>query len=299
MPAAPAFSSEKFTVPGIPVLTMKTVLTIAGFDPSSGAGVTADLMVFAAHQLFGTACITALTVQSTLGVQSLHPVSSEVVEATLACLAGDIPPAGVKIGMLFNEDKVLIVSRFIGTINAKHSNSIGESRPVVLDPVIISSSGRELLDRPGLVALRRHLLPLVDWVTPNLAELTLLCGETILDRRNIPYACRMLQKQLKPLRKGTALGIIATGGHLDPPDDFVLTPEGEEVWLPGEHIETRATHGTGCAFSSAFLSRLVLGDSAIEAASAAKRYVSEAMQTAEPRGKGNSGINHLWSLRQF
>jgi len=276
---------------------MQTVLTIAGFDPSSGAGVTADLMVFAAHSLFGTACITALTVQSTLGVRSTRPVGAAVVGATLDCLYADLPHAGIKIGMVTDAANIFAISNFLAKLRAASQSSFVPQIPIVLDPVLRSSSGKELLDQQGIAALREHLLPVVDWVTPNLDELAVLSGEKVEGREAIPNACNRLQA-LAGKRVGPPLGVIATGGHLDPPDDYVLTPEGESFWLPGERIVTRSTHGTGCAFSSAFLSRLVLGDSPIEAARGAKQYVVEAMRTAKHRGSGYSAMNYLWTLHK-
>jgi hydroxymethylpyrimidine/phosphomethylpyrimidine kinase len=267
---------------------MPTVLTIAGFDPSSGAGVTADLMVFAAHGLFATSAITALTVQSTVGVRSTHAVSAEILAATLDHLCSDLPPAGVKIGMLGTAANVRAVARFLGDLRRSNPQIM-----VVLDPVIRSSSGRELLDEEGVRLLRTVLLPGVDWVTPNLDELRILTGSSgTPGREDLPEACRTLQS-----RVGAAtLGVLATGGHLDPPDDFLVIPTGEETWLPGERIVTRATHGTGCALSSAFLSRLVLGDTPAQAARGAKQYVTGALRTATERGSGYSSMNHLWTL---
>jgi hydroxymethylpyrimidine/phosphomethylpyrimidine kinase len=273
---------------------MKTVLTIAGFDPSSGAGVTADLMVFAAHGLFGTACITALTVQSTTGVLSTHPISAELVSATLGCLDADLPPAGIKIGMMSNASNILRISDYCNIYKPQHASS--EHPPVVLDPVLRSSSGRELLDPAGITALRESLLPLVDWITPNLDELSVLAGEPVACPEDVPDACISLQNQLAASANGRRLGIFATGGHLESPDDFLLTPEGEGVWLPGERVVTDATHGTGCALSGAFLCRLVLGDPPYAAAAAAKQYVAGALQTAIKHGSGASPINHLWKL---
>ena len=153
---------------------MQTVLTIAGFDPSSGAGVTADLMVFAAHGLFGTSCITGLTVQSTVGVRSTTAVSAEVVRATLDCLASDLPPVGIKIGMLTTADNVVAVAEFLTVLRGDE-----DRMPVVLDPVLRSSSGRELLDAEGVAVMRESLLPLVDGVTPNLEELGVLTGQSV------------------------------------------------------------------------------------------------------------------------
>lgn len=279
---------------------MQTVLTIAGFDPSSGAGVTADLMVFAAHGLYGTACITALTVQSTLGVRTTYPTPAAVVEETLACLNVDIPPNGIKIGMLATRANTLSLCTYLEQVKERHEKSTGTSPgPVVLDPVIRSTSGRELLDGPGVAALRDELLPLVDWVTPNLDELALLSGESVVHRKDLLHACNMLQKMIDRGSLGRSLGILATGGQLDPPDDYLLLPTGEGFWIPGERVITQATHGTGCALSSAFLSRLVLGNSPQEAAAAAKVYVGEALRTADKIGTGNGPINHLWPLRNL
>jgi hydroxymethylpyrimidine/phosphomethylpyrimidine kinase len=265
---------------------MKPVLTIAGYDPSSGAGVTADLMVFAAHGLFGTSCITGLTVQSTMGVRAMHPVDGAIVRTTLDCLQEDLPAAGIKIGMLGTAGVVAAVADFLARLREQ-----GARIPVVLDPVLRSSSGRELLDDKGMVLLRDRLLPLVDWVTPNLDELGRLCGRPVSQREKVPGAARMLQQGI------AGLNVLTTGGHLDTPDDCVVTARGEVRWLAGERIESLSTHGTGCAFSSALLSRLVLGDRDFEAALAAKKYVAEAIRRAEPMGKGKGPLAPLWSMR--
>ena len=272
---------------------MQTVLTIAGFDPSSGAGVTADLMVFAAHGLFGTACITALTVQSTLGVQSTHPVESSVVAETLECLYEDLPPAGIKIGMLGAVNNILIICSYLEQLKRQHEKQ--KQAVVVLDPVLRSSSGRELVDPAGVAVIRDKMLPLVDWITPNLEELGILVDRQLAVREDVPVACRELQTRVKE-SSGHSLGIFATGGHLEPPDDFVLQHDGVEFWLPGERVLTRSTHGTGCALSSAFLCNLVMGNDHVQAATAAKSYVSGALKTAKGHGSGNSPLNHLWPI---
>jgi hydroxymethylpyrimidine/phosphomethylpyrimidine kinase len=274
---------------------MQTVLTIAGFDPSSGAGVTADLMVFAAHSLFGTACITALTVQSTLGVRSTHPTSPAVVRATLDCLDQDLPPAGIKIGMLAIEDNVFIICDYLDKHQQEHWHISKTWAPIVLDPVLRSTSGRELLDPAGITLLRDRLLPKVDWITPNLDELAVLAGVEVATRDDLPRASRALQARTAQSPDGHRLGIFATGGHLDPPDDFLLLPTGEGIWLPGERVNTESTHGTGCALSSAFLSRLVLGDTPRQAAQTAKLYVAGALQSAIQIGSTSGVMNYLWN----
>jgi hydroxymethylpyrimidine/phosphomethylpyrimidine kinase len=268
--------------------SMRTLLTIAGFDPSSGAGVTADLMVFAAHGLFGTSCITSLTIQSTIGVKAAHPIRPETVQETLDCLHNDLPAAGIKIGMLATEGTVAAVADFLDGLRSR-----GERVPVVLDPVLRSSSGRELLEEEGVAMLRERLLPLVDWVTPNIEELGILTGRRVARREDVPEAARALQAG----RGG--LNVFATGGHLTPPDDFLLTAQGGTWWLPGVRIDSTSTHGTGCALSSALLCGLVEGKSAFEAAIGAKLYVVEAIRTAVGLGKGRGPLNHLWPLGQF
>lgn len=263
-------------------------MTIAGFDPSSGAGVTADLMVFAAHGLFGTSCITGLTVQSTIGVQSAHPIRPETVRATLDCLQADLPAAGIKIGMLATEETVAAVANFLKDLRRRQ-----ERAPVVLDPVLRSSSGRELLDEDGVRVLRERLLPLVDWVTPNVDELGILAGRRVATRGDVPEAARALQGRFG------GLNVLATGGHLETPDDFLLTAAGGTWWLPGVRIDSASTHGTGCAFSSALLCGLVGGKSPYEAAVGAKLYVAEAIRTAAGLGQGKGPLNHLWTMGRF
>jgi len=267
---------------------LKTVLSIAGYDPSSGAGVTADLMVFAAHGLFGTSCITALTVQSTVGVRSVNPVSANLVAETLACLEQDLPPAGIKIGMLATSDNVQAVLNYVERLRDG-----GRVVPIVLDPVVRSSSGSALLDKPGIQLLRAGLLGAVDWITPNIAELELLSGILVHSSEDVPKACRALQEQIASAA-GRRPGILAKGGHMQKPDDYLLEQWGREVWLGGERVETKSTHGTGCALSSAFLSQMVIGRGPEDAARRAKAYVTGALRAAVPMGAGAGPLNHLW-----
>jgi hydroxymethylpyrimidine/phosphomethylpyrimidine kinase len=257
------------------------VLTIAGFDPSSGAGITADLKVFAACQLYGVSAVTALTVQSTRGVLHSQPVDSGLLRETLRCLQQDLTLAGTKIGMLGSGENVATVAGWLA------DSSIPRDR-VVLDPVLRSSSGRELLDEPGRAVLKERLLPLTGWITPNLEELAVLTGLPVTNREQMLAAA-------EALAASAGLRVVATGGHLDPPDDLMVTPEGEAHWFPGTHLATRATHGTGCAFSSALLCRRVLGDSPVAAVAAAKQYVKEAMETAYPVGHGRGPMHHLYA----
>lgn len=258
--------------------------------------MTADLKVFAAHSLFGTSCITSLTVQSTMGVLSSHPTPADIVAATLECLDADLPPAGIKIGMVSSTDNTLVISSYVEKLHKQHSLGSRAKIPVVLDTVLRSSSGRDLLDPAALNTLQDRLLPLVDWITPNLDELAVLTNTKTLGRNDLLSASHNLQDEIAQKPNGHRIGIIATGGHLDPPDDLILLPSGESAWLPGERIVSNSTHGTGCAFSSAFLCRLVLGDAPQQAALSAKNYASKAIRSAQQIGHGHSPINHLWPI---
>ena len=266
--------------------TPPVCLTIAGFDPSSGAGVTADLKTFAALGVYGVAAVTALTVQSTQGVRAVEPVRPSSLRETLEYLAEDVPLAGVKLGMLASAGLVAEAERFL------------RARPelrtrVVLDPVLRSSSGAALLDAEGTALVREKLLRVVGWVTPNLDELASLTGGVVKTREQVEPAAEKLAAHAA--RMGNSeLGIVVTGGHLERPEDYLLA-DGKGEWLAGERVETRSTHGTGCAFSAAFLAGLAHGQGAREAAMAAKRYVAGAMRAAYPIGQGHGPLHHFFA----
>jgi hydroxymethylpyrimidine/phosphomethylpyrimidine kinase len=266
--------------------TLPVVLSIAGFDPSSGAGISADLKVFAAFGLYGMSCITALTVQSTVGVRAVEPVSPPTVAETLGMLSEDVRFSGIKVGMLATADICGVVGDFLDSLPGV---------PVVLDPVLQSSSGRELLDRAGVEQLRKRLLARVDWITPNLEELSVLTRRKVGKRNDVPAAAERLRELA--LESGSReINILVTGGHLETPEDYLLDAVGTGCWIPGERVETNATHGTGCALSSALLCGLVLGQGAVVAATLAKAYVTEALRAAYPVGRGKGPLNHLYGL---
>jgi hydroxymethylpyrimidine/phosphomethylpyrimidine kinase len=263
------------------------LLTIAGFDPSSGAGASADLKVFAAHGAYGMACLTALTVQSTRGVRAVEPIAAATVAATLEMLAEDVTFAGIKLGMLANAEIVQVVNNFLDVQNRV---------PIVLDPVLRSSSGRDLLDVEGVRVLREQLLARVGWITPNLDELAELTGLPVSGAGEVPIAASELLRLAREVGNDR-LNIVVTGGHLDPPDDYLLMAAGASCWIPGKRVATMATHGTGCAFSGALLCGLVAGDLPEVAVRRAKDYVASAMLAAYPVGGGNGPMNHLYKLK--
>jgi hydroxymethylpyrimidine/phosphomethylpyrimidine kinase len=263
-------------------------LTIAGHDPSSGAGITADLQVFAAHGIFGTSVVTALTVQSTLGVEAISPVSAPLFRQTLNHLQNDLPPSGVKIGMLGSSE---ILQETLVYLQGLTSRPVSISHiPLVFDPVLRSSSGASLLDLPGVEALRFGVLRAVDWITPNWSELAVLSGLPVSSIAEAEAAANALGN-LYP-----HLYLVVTGGDQSQPTDLLRLPSGQFHHLPGTHLETTSTHGTGCAFSSALLSRIILGDAPVLAVKAAKAYVTEAIRSAPAIGHGRGPLNLLWPL---
>lgn len=259
--------------------------SIAGFDPSSGAGVTADLMTFAAHGLFGCAAITALTQQNTMGVFGVHPVPATVLLSTLTRLQEDMPTGGIKIGMLHTAENVVALAEFL-------ERDEGARPPhIVLDPVLRSSSGAALLSSEGVEAMQWRLLPRVGWVTPNWMELAELSGLPVRSPEEAEAAARTL------VATYPGLNVVATGGDQVTPTDLVITDTGAAFRFTAEHIASRATHGTGCAFSSALLAQLALGGEPHEAVAAAKAYVRQAILSAPGLGGGKGPMGLLWPLQ--
>ena len=261
----------------------QVALTVAGFDPTGGAGVTADLKVFAAHGIFGISCVSGLTVQSTVGVKRVEAVGAATLGEMLECVCGDIAPGGIKIGMLGTAENVKVVARFVSGWKGRV--------PVVLDPVLRSSSGRELLSGEGVEAMKGELLPVVDWVTPNVEELRVLTGLGCEGRAGVEGAAVALQ------RMGVG-NVVVTGGDSATPDDFVLLEAGGRLWVTGTRVETTSTHGTGCAFSSALLCEVMLGSSAMDAVGGAKRYVVGGLRNAPGLGSGRGPLDLFWGFRR-
>lgn len=258
-------------------VTPPVVLSIAGFDPSSGAGVTADIKTIAAHGCYGAACITALTVQSTQGVRRVEPLSAALVRDTLQELTSDLKFGAVRIGMLGSAVVADAVTDFLE--HTKLPN-------IVLDPILKSSSGADLLPHDAFDILRDRLIPLVAVVTPNIDEASNLTGQAITNLEEMKAAARALHDL-------GARAVVVTGGHLDPPTDLLSTSRGA-VEIPGQKIASTATHGTGCAFATSLACNLARGLRLRDAAIDAKRFVSEAIRHAYPVGKGTGPVNHFW-----
>jgi len=257
------------------------LLTIAGFDPSCGAGTAADLKTFSAHNCYGVAAITALTVQSTQGVLSAHITHAPELRAQLDALAADVSIAAVKIGMLGNRPNAAAVAEFLDQHKFPH---------VVLDTPFKSTSGTELLDASGVKYLGAELMKRVEVVTPNIPEAELLAGMEIKDVAAMEAAARKLVEL-------GARAVILTGGQLERAVD-VLFDGAEIVTLSGDRVKSENTHGTGCTFASAIAAQLALGHPLREAAMLAKAYVTKAIERSFPIGKGHGPLDHFYRMRQ-
>jgi hydroxymethylpyrimidine/phosphomethylpyrimidine kinase len=254
------------------------VLTIAGFDPSSGAGVTADIKTIAAHGCFGVSCLTALTVQSTTGVRRVEPVDSVLLRESLHGLAEDMGISAVHIGMLGSGAVATAVADFLAEERSPH---------LVLDPILKSSSGADLLDTEGVKVLKERLLSLAEIVTPNIEEAAALTGLRV---RNVDEMRAAAEK----LHSMGSQAVVITGGHLQEATDVlsIARPGGiEQKTFTSERLRSNSTHGTGCAFATAIACQLALGTGLPEAVALAKNYVYNAIANAHPLGKGVGPLN--------
>ncbi|MGC2695299.1 MAG: bifunctional hydroxymethylpyrimidine kinase/phosphomethylpyrimidine kinase [Candidatus Angelobacter sp.] len=246
------------------------VLSIAGHDPSSGAGITADIKTIAAHGCYGVTCITALTVQSTRGVSRVEPVEGRLISETLDQLMDDLNIAAVKIGMLGSAEAARAVAAFL----KRHS-----MRYVVLDPIIQSSLGADLISKGGLQVMKERILPQAWVITPNVDEAAALSEMPATNLGEMEIAAMRLHQL-------GARNVIITGGHLDPPVDLLSRGGKQITVLKGNKVASGSTHGTGCAFSTALACELALGRDLPDAAHAAKQYVESLLRTAPAIGKG-------------
>lgn len=277
------------------------VLTIAGFDPSSGAGVTADIKTIAAHACYGVACITAMTVQSTAGVKRVEIADASLLSESLEELAADLDLAAVHIGMLGSGKIVRAVADFLSGQPSVLGGSGSAKEPakprfpnIVLDPILMSSSGTELLDPAGTRLLIERLIPLADVVTPNVDEAALITGMQVRDLDEMKAAAGALHQL-------GASAVVITGGHLEKAVDllsFKSKPGIEQEVFKAERQRSNSTHGTGCAFATAMACHLALDRGLAEAALLAKTYVTAAIANGHPLGRGTGPVHHLYRMSQ-
>lgn len=261
---------------------MKTALTIAGSDSGGGAGIQADLKTFAALGVFGMSVITAITAQNTCGVTNIRELDEEIIADQIAAVYSDIPVDAVKIGMLSSA----AITRLVADSLVRH-----RARNIVVDPVMVAKSGSRLLQPAAIDALKRHLFPLADVVTPNLHEAAEIVGFPVGDRDAMEQAAVAI-KAMGPRY------VVVKGGHL-PGDACDLLYNGHSFTiLANERIDTKHTHGTGCTFSSAIAAGLAKGLSMEDAVAAAKRYITGAITHGFPLGKGVGPTHHFFELYQ-
>lgn len=253
---------------------MRTALTIAGSDSGGGAGIQADLRTFAALGVFGTTAITAVTAQNTLGVTRVHALPPEMVVAQIDAVASDLGADAVKIGMLANAAIATAVAGALRRYRFPH---------VVLDPVMVAKGGAALLDADAVGVLTRELLPCSTVVTANVPEAEALTGRAIAGLDDLREAAAAL------VRAGAPAAVVK-GGHLPGPAVDVLYDGSRFTDFSSERIETRHTHGTGCTFAAAIAARLALGDTLVDAVSAAKAYVTHAIRHAPGLGHGHGPL---------
>jgi hydroxymethylpyrimidine/phosphomethylpyrimidine kinase len=260
---------------------MRTALTIAGSDSGGGAGIQADLKTFAAHRVYGTSAITAVTAQNTLGVTAVHALPADMITAQIEAVASDIRVNAVKTGMLATAAIVEAVAAAIDTLELPN---------VVVDPVMIAKGGDRLLEEEAVAAIKSELLRRALVVTPNAPEAEVLAGMRI----------DSLQAARKAATRIRALGpnaVIVKGGHLPGEEAVDVLYDGHRfVELRGPWIDTRNTHGAGCTFAAALAANLALGRSLPEAAGQAKQYVSGALRSGFAIGHGHGVLDHFWNL---
>jgi hydroxymethylpyrimidine/phosphomethylpyrimidine kinase len=261
------------------------VLSIAGFDPSSGAGVTADIKTISAHGCYGVCCITALTVQSTKGVRRVEAVSPALVSETLEELAADLTIAAVHVGMLGGGRVARAVADFLEKAGPGN---------IVLDPITRSSSGADLIDASGLRVLVERLIPLATVITPNVDEAASLTGLPVTNLEQIRASANQLHAM-------GAAAVVVTGGHLEKAIDllsFTGSKGIEQEVFKSDRQKSNSTHGTGCAFATAMSCHLARGRGLPEAVLLAKAYVAAAITNAHPLGRGIGPIHHLYRMHQ-
>ena len=261
--------------------TPPVVLTIAGFDPSSGAGASADIKTIAAHGCYGIAALTALTVQSTSGVKRVEAIDLALLRESLAELKQDSKISAVHVGMLATAAVVNAVADFLEP---------AEMPCIVLDTVIQSSSGSTLLDDAGVSVLAERLLPLATVITPNAQEAATLTGSIVDTVDQMRQAAAQLQEM-------GAKAVVVTGGHLTPTTDVLLSANGDLQTFKSDKLDTNCTHGTGCAFSTSIACNLAQGRPLAEAVLMAKSFMTAAIANGYAVGKGVNPVNHMYRMR--
>ena len=259
---------------------MKTALTIAGSDSCGGAGIQADIKTMTANGVYALCAVTALTAQNTLGVTDILESSPFFLEEQLDAVFTDIFPDAVKIGMVSTAALIHSIAEKLKQYHPKH---------IVVDPVMVATSGARLLQTDAVEALTRELLPLAEVVTPNIPEAEILAGMTITSARDMEKAAKLISKKY-------GCCVLCKGGHKVNDADDLLWKDGKGQWFHGQRIDNPNTHGTGCTLSSAIASNLAKGYDLPQAVERAKAYISGALGAMLDLGQGSGPMNHMFEL---
>lgn len=259
---------------------MKTALTIAGSDSSGGAGIQADIKTMTANGVFAMSAITALTAQNTTGVTDILEATPQFLGEELDAIFTDIFPDAVKIGMVSSSGLIAVIADKLRQYGAKH---------IVVDPVMVATSGAKLLRDDAIAVLEEQLLPLAAVLTPNIPEAEILSGMTIRNAADMELAARTISE-----RYGCA--VLCKGGHQINDADDLLWRDGAGKWFRGQRINNPNTHGTGCTLSSAIACGLAAGKSVEDSVRDAKAYLSGALASGLDLGKGSGPLDHCFSV---
>ncbi|MBP5446681.1 MAG: bifunctional hydroxymethylpyrimidine kinase/phosphomethylpyrimidine kinase [Treponema sp.] len=264
---------------------MKTALTIAGSDSSGGAGIQADIKTMTANGVYAMSAVTALTAQNTTGVTDIMEVTPGFLKAQIAAVATDIFPDAVKVGMVSSSALIKTIADSIKEYNFRN---------VVVDPVMVATSGAKLISDDAISTLKERLLPLATVITPNIPEAEVLCGKQIHSPADMEAAAQDIFKSF-------GVAVLLKGGHnLNDANDYLFgnIDGGERVgrWINGKRIDNPNTHGTGCTLSSAIASNLAKGKSLLESVQTAKNYLTCALAAMLDLGKGSGPMNHAFSF---
>ena len=261
-------------------MKLKTVLSIAGSDSSGGAGIQADIKTMTANGVYGMSAITALTAQNTMGIYSVLEVPSDFLKAQLDAVFTDIFPDAVKIGMVSSPELIETISKSLTFYNAKN---------IVLDPVMVATSGAALTKANAINSLQEKLFPLATLITPNIPEAEILSGRKIDSSRDMELSAHDLSEKY-------GCAVLLKGGHRINDANDLLCQNGNTKWFSGKRIDILNTHGTGCTLSSAIASNLAKGVPLIQSIENAKRYISDALASNLNLGQGSGPLNHGFAI---
>ena len=260
---------------------MRTALTIAGSDSSGGAGIQADIKTMTMNGVFAMSAITALTAQNTTGVTGILNSTPEFLAQQLDAVFTDIYPDAVKIGMVSSQELIRVIAQKLRQYGAKH---------IVVDPVMVATSGAALLEPDAVTALETELLPLAEVITPNIPEAEILCGHSIKTAADMENAAKEISQKF-------GCNVLCKGGHNLNDANDLLWREGAGVWFRGRRIQNSNTHGTGCTLSSAIAANLAKGYDLDQSVRRAKAYISGALAAMLDLGHGSGPMDHMFDLR--